>query len=112
VRPSSACAPRTPESSLHLPSIARAQFRQHGLEPVRVPGGFDPHSHRSLQRRVKSSRLAVLVLQTPLHFLARLHIQHRDLLVACMQITPYNHHRSAPFLRALVALSASKSTRP
>jgi hypothetical protein len=28
-----------------------------------------------------------------------------------VQITTYNHHRSAPFLRALVALSASKSTR-
>src|ERR1039457_2265518 len=44
--------------------------------------------------------------------LSRFRVQHRNLLVACMQITSYNHHRSAPFLRALVALSASKSTRP
>ena len=28
--------------------------------------------------------------------------------VARMQIASYNHHRSAPFLRALVAFSASK----
>jgi hypothetical protein len=51
------------------------------------------------------------MFQTALREFAGVGVQHGNLLVACMQITTYNHHRSAPFLRALVALSASKSTR-
>src|SRR6266446_1015241 len=86
----------------HLPSTARAPTLP-AWPRTSACARFDPHSYRPLQPRVKGSRLSRLVLQTPLHFLARLGIQHGDLLVACMQITPYNHHRSAPFLRALVA---------
>jgi hypothetical protein len=37
--------------------------------------------------------------------LARGLVQHRDLLVTCVKITSYNHHRSAPFFRALVVYS-------
>src|SRR6266852_2966052 len=87
------------------------QLRQHGLEPMRVTGGFDPHSHLTCKSGIKSSRLSTLVFQTPLHQLSCVRVQHGNLLVACVQIATYNHHRSAPFLRALVALSASKSTR-
>src|SRR6202521_4586571 len=102
----------------HRPHLRRiphpqfvAQFGQHGLEPLRVSRGFDPPAPPPHQRAIKSPRLSVLVLQTALHDFAGIAVQHRNLLVACMQITSYNHHRSAPFLRALVALSASKSTR-
>src|SRR6266851_4134971 len=78
---------------------------------MRVSCRFDPHSHRTSQSGIKRPRLAVLVFQTTLQHLARLRVDHRYLLVARMQITSYNHHRSAPFLRALVASAASKSTR-
>jgi hypothetical protein len=55
------------------------------------------------ERTVKTSRFSVLVFQTTLREFARVGVQHRNLLVARMQITSYNHHRSAPFLRALAA---------
>jgi hypothetical protein len=41
-------------------------------------------------------------IQPPLRQLASTLIQHRDLLVARVKITSCNHHRSAPFFRALV----------
>ena len=70
---------------------------------ARVPGGLDPHSNRALQAGIERPRLATLMFQTALHELACLRIHHRYLLVARVQIATYNHHRSAPFLRALVA---------
>lgn len=56
----------------------------------------------SWMRIVYTECLPVLVLWPTLHQLSRLHIQHRNLLVARMKVTSYNYHRSAPFLRALV----------
>ena len=73
---------------------------------MRVPGGLDSDSNRTLQAGLEPSRLSAFVFQTALHELARLRIYHRYLLVARVQIATYNHRRSAPFLRALVALSA------
>jgi hypothetical protein len=48
--------------------------------------------HRPLQTRVERSGLTALVLQTPFRQFACFFLQHRDLLVARMQITPYNLH--------------------
>jgi hypothetical protein len=64
------------------------KFRQHGLEPVRVSGGFDPHSHLTAQRRVKSSRLSAFVLQSLFHQLSPVRVQHGNLLVACSKSQP------------------------
>src|SRR5439155_21561309 len=50
--------------------------------------------------------ITVSVLSRELGQLPRLLVQHRNLLVARVQITSYNLHRSAPFLRALIRLSA------
>jgi hypothetical protein len=82
------------------------EFGQHPFEPARVSGGFDPHSHRTTQRRVKRPRLAILVLQPALDQFARLVVQHRNLLVARMQITPYNLHVLGSFPPSLGCLSA------
>src|SRR5258708_29249560 len=60
------------------------------------PGRLDADSHRSLQAGVEPSRLSAFVFQTALHELTRLRTYHRYLLVACVQIATYNHHRSAP----------------
>jgi hypothetical protein len=68
------------------------QFGQHALEPPRVPGGLDAHSHGARQSCVKRSCFSALVLQATLHQLACLRIQHRNLLVARVQITTYNLH--------------------
>ena len=47
----------------------------------------------------------VLVFQTTLHQLASLRIEHRDLLLARMQITPYNLHVLGSFPPILGCLS-------
>src|SRR5438105_1038881 len=83
-----------------------SQFAEHPLEPARVSGGFNPHSHRTGQRSVKSPRFAALVLQPALDQLAGLVVQHGNLLVARMQITPYNLHVLGSFPPSLGCLSA------
>src|SRR6266446_5345188 len=81
------------DKSSHVEPVPAAYFFQRSYTRCRGPA--DPHPHRPYQRSIKGPRLSVLVFHTPLHQLTRFRI----------------HHRSAPFLRALVALSASKSTR-
>src|ERR1700733_1308920 len=70
-----------------------SQLRQRPLEPLRLPAGFDPHSHRPFQSRVKGPHLLLpLVTQRLLHHLSRHQVQHCDLLIARMKITAYNFH--------------------
>jgi hypothetical protein len=64
----------------------------------------------ALQRGIRRPRLSVGLFRTALQRLACLRAHHRHLLVARCKST-YNHHRAAPLLRALVALSSTKSTR-
>jgi len=80
------------------------------VELANRPGGFDPHAYRTLQIPVERLGFSRLVIQPPFGQLPSRLIQHRDRLVARVKITSYNHHRSAPFFRALV-VSATKSTR-
>jgi murein L,D-transpeptidase YcbB/YkuD len=65
---------------------------QHLRKPARVARGLDPHQRRLLQPGVESPRFPVLVLQLLFHDLARLRVQHRNLLRARVEITAYNHH--------------------
>src|SRR6185312_16773997 len=81
------------------------QLGQQLLEPARVAGGLDSHPHGPVQPRVKLLRLSVAMLQATFNQLARLLIQHRDLLVARMQITPYNLHVLGSFPPSLGSLS-------
>jgi hypothetical protein len=80
------------------------QLGQQSLEPLCVTGRLDPHTNRLRQPFVKLSRLAVGVFQSLLDQLSGFRIQHRDVLLARVKITAYNHHRSAPSFRALVVL--------
>jgi REP element-mobilizing transposase RayT len=78
--------------------------------------GFAPRALIQMRRRRNAARVerpcfSALVLQATLHQFARLRIQHRDLLVARMQITPYNLHVLGSFLRALVRFEQPKFTR-
>jgi hypothetical protein len=63
--------------------------------------------HPSTQRRPELYVQATRPLE---EHLAGLFSGHGNLLIACIKITTYNDHRSAPFFRALV-VSATKFTR-
>jgi hypothetical protein len=70
-----------------------SQLRQHPLEPLRLPAGFDPHSYGPLQPRIKGPHLLLsLVTQRLLHDLSDRQVQRRDLLIARMKIAAYNLH--------------------
>src|SRR3984957_1324802 len=70
-----------------------SQFRQHSLEPLRLPAGLDPHSYRPFQLGVKGPHLLLsFVAQCLLHHLSGHRVQQRDLLIARMKIAAYNLH--------------------
>src|SRR5881398_1613405 len=71
--------------------------------------------HRDLhvKRHSFPTRRSSDLLQAARYKFARRGIHHCDFLKPCVKITSYNQHsRSAPFLRALVEETATKSTRP
>ena len=77
------------------------EFREQTLEPMNRAGRFDAHAYRfwrTLQAPVERVRFAALVVQSPLdEQFGSLFSGHGNLLIACMEITSYNQHRSAPF---------------
>jgi hypothetical protein len=54
--------------------------------------GHPSHSHPAFQPGIEGAGFAILVFQSALVQLARLLLQHRNLLVARMQITAYDLH--------------------
>jgi hypothetical protein len=58
-----------------------------------------------VQIAVELVGFAALVIQSSLGEFTRRLVHHRNLLVARVKITSYNHHCSAPFFRALVVYS-------
>jgi hypothetical protein len=91
-----------------------AELREQTLEPMNRAGRFDTYAYRfrrTLQAPVERLRLAAFVVQSALHQqFCGFFSGHGNLLIACVKITSYNQHRSAPFFRALV-VSATKPTR-
>ena len=77
-------------------------FSQHSLEPLSIGGSLHPDPSRTRKCGVKLLGFSVLMFQPALNDLTGCGIQHRNLLEARMEITAYNQHRSAPFLRASV----------
>src|SRR6266478_1158289 len=74
------------------------ELREQPFEPMNGPGSFNPHAHWRLQTPVEGVGFTALVIQPPLEKqLAGLFLGHGDLLIACMKITTYNQHCSAPF---------------
>ena len=74
------------------------QLRHQPLEPLCIAGRLYPHLRRSRQTGVESPGFTIFVLQPAGHQLTRLAVQHRNNLVARMQITSDNQHGSAPLL--------------
>src|SRR5207253_8936230 len=100
-----------------LRRIANPQFMpivtEHLFEPLRGEGGFYADADGSRQCSIKLLGLARAMLQAARYKFARRGIHHCDFLKPCVKITSYNQRsRSAPFLRALVEETATKSTRP
>src|SRR5206468_487569 len=100
-----------------LRRIANPKFMpivtEHLFEPLRGEGGFYADADGSRQCSIKPLGLARAMLQAARYKFARRGIHHCDFLKPCVKITSYNQHsRSAPFLRALVEETATKSTRP
>jgi hypothetical protein len=77
------------------------QIREQTLKPMYRPGGFHPHAHGSRQITIERVGFTAFVVQPPLEKqLSGLLFGHGDLLIACVKITAYNQHCSAPFFRA------------
>src|SRR6266849_28237 len=70
------------------------QFRQHSLEPARMPTGFYPHTHfHSWCCEVTVELFRFLrVLQSPLSKFSSVGIHKRNLLEARVVVTSYNDH--------------------
>src|SRR5207302_10970683 len=68
------------------------QLRHQPLEPLCIAGRLYPHLRRSRQTGVESPGFTIFVLQPAGHQLTRLAVQHRNNLVARMQITSDNQH--------------------
>src|SRR5277367_5571861 len=72
--------------------------------------GFEPHTHWSWKVAIKLSHHIARVLQSRLHYLACGAVQHRQRLLASVQITSYNSHLG--LLRSeLCRVNTEQSTR-
>src|ERR1700758_5124506 len=69
-----------------------SQFFQEIYEPLHRSGGFDTHAHRAWKRGIKLPHVVAFVLESHLHYLSRCGVQHRQRLLASVQITSYNSH--------------------
>src|SRR5215472_9903055 len=79
-------------------------------EPLHRSGGFDPHAHGAWKVAIKLSHDVLFVLQSRFLYLSRAGVQHRQRLLASVQITSYNSHLG--LLRSeLCGVNTEQSTR-
>src|ERR1700740_776627 len=69
-----------------------SQFFHEIQKPLHQSRGFDTHSHRAWKRGIKLPHIVAFVLESHLHYLSRCGVQHRQRLLASVQITSYNSH--------------------
>src|SRR5467141_69342 len=69
-----------------------SQFFHEIQEPLHRSRGFDTHSHRAWKGGIKLSHVVAFVLESHCHYLSRCGVQHRQRLLASVQITSYNSH--------------------
>src|SRR5690349_1322214 len=87
-----------------------SEFFHEAHKPLHGPSGFDPHAHRPWKVGIKLSHVVILVLQSRLHDFPRRGVQHRQRLLASVQITSYNPHLG--LLRSeLCRVNTEQSTR-
>src|SRR6202451_720640 len=79
-------------------------------KPLHGSRCFDSHTNRFCEVRVKLSHVVAFVLESPVHYLAGVGVQHRQRLLASVQITSYNLHLG--LLRSeLCRVNTAQSTR-
>ncbi len=72
--------------------VRKTEFFHEVRKLLHGSGGFDPHPHRSRKAGIKLLHIIAFVLQSRLHYLAGGGLQHRQRLLASVQITSYNFH--------------------
>src|ERR1700681_4075706 len=79
-------------------------------KPLHGSSGFDSYTHRPWKRGIKLPHVVAFVRQSPLHDFSRGGVQHRQRLLATMQIASYNSHLG--LLRSeLCRVNTEQSTR-
>src|SRR5271170_1024164 len=68
------------------------EFFHEVQEPLHRSGSFDPHSHRPRKLGIELPHGLALVPQSCSLDLSRCRVQHRQRLLATVQITSYNSH--------------------
>jgi hypothetical protein len=67
-----------------------SQFFHEVQKPLHRSRGLDAHTHRAWQFGIKLPHIVAFVLQNRIHYLSRRGLQHRQRLLASVQITSYN----------------------
>src|ERR1700729_3096503 len=69
-----------------------SEFFHQVQKPLHRPSRFDPHTHRPWKRGIKLPHAVAFVRKSPIHDFPCSGIQHRQRLLASVQITSYNLH--------------------
>src|SRR5215471_11752780 len=69
-----------------------SEFFHEVHKPLHRSGGFDPYAHRPGKCGIKLSHVVAFVPESFLLYLSRCGVQHRQRLLATVQITSYNPH--------------------
>src|SRR5215467_11187531 len=72
-----------------------SQLLQEVQKPMHRSGRFDAHKHRARKLGIKLPHVVALVQQRQLHHFSRFRVQHRQRLLASVQITSYNSHSAS-----------------
>src|SRR6202171_3640125 len=87
-----------------------SEFLHEVHKPLHGAGSFDSHSRRPWKVGIKLSHVVAFVSESRLHYFSRCGVQHRQRLLASVQITSYNSHLG--LLRSeLCRVNSAQSTR-
>src|SRR6516162_2606218 len=79
-----------------VPDLAfDSQFFEQVQKPIHGSNGFDAHQHRVRKLSIKLPHLVAFVHQSSSHNFSSLGVEHRQRLLASMQITSYNSHSAS-----------------
>jgi hypothetical protein len=71
------------------------QFVHQFQKPMHRSGSFDAHQHRARKLGIKLPHCVAFVHQSQVHHFSRGRVQHRQRLLASVQITSYNSHSAS-----------------
>src|SRR5271155_1829838 len=69
-----------------------SEFFHQVHKPLHRPSRFDPYAHRTWKRGIKLPHAVAFVRESLVHNFSRRGVQHRQRLLASMQVTSYNPH--------------------